>query len=96
MFTSADFEKAKARFQELFKQISNTIIRIEGEKPFILNGQFESPTGEIKTTIIRFHFLPASGIVQHLKVELSMQFVSEWVIKLTVYDQDNLLAATNQ
>ncbi|WP_315818931.1 hypothetical protein [Paraflavitalea speifideaquila] len=43
---SAEFEQAKASFRELYNQISNTIIKIEGEKPFILNGKYEAPVGE--------------------------------------------------
>lgn len=93
LYGSPDFEKASARFHDLYNQIRNTIIKIEGEKPFILNGQYETPSGEIKATIIRFHFLPASEAIQGLKVELSLQYTSEWTILLTVNDQEKQYVA---
>lgn len=85
---SLEFEQAKASFHDLYGQISNTIIKIEGEKPFILNGKYEAPAGEKKPTTVRFELLSAPEAVQHLKVELTLQYTTEWKIILTVYDQE--------
>jgi hypothetical protein len=88
LFTSADFEKAKNKFNNLFNEIHNTIIKVEGEKPVILNGQYEVPEKEKQQTIINFHFLPASGVIKKLNVELEMILDSGiWKITLQVYDE---------
>jgi len=88
LFQSEDFDKAQASFRELYNQIRNTIIKIEGEKPFILNGKYENPNSDNKTTTVRFEFLPAPDAVQALKVELTIQHTTDWKIVLTVYDQE--------
>lgn len=89
LFQSNDFDKAKSRFSELFNQIHNTIIKIEGEKPAILNGKYEVPESDRKYTHIVFHFLPASGFIQKLKVELMLTNEgSNWKIQLNVQEQE--------
>jgi hypothetical protein len=89
LFESKDFDKAKNKFSEIFNQIHNTIIKVDGEKPVILNGKFEMPGGDKKPTNIFFHLLPA-GVMQKLKVELTLQSTpsSDWKVVLTVYEQD--------
>lgn len=86
LYKAEDFAEASKKFQELYKQISNTIIRIGGEKPFILNGQYESPADDNNATIIKFFFLPASASVKHLKVELQLLHNQYWTIILRVSD----------
>jgi hypothetical protein len=84
-----DFGEAKKRFKELYGQIKNTIIKIEGEKPFILNGSYESPSEEKKFNTILFQLLPSGGDLEKLKVELSMNYmVTTWRISLTVYERE--------
>ena len=88
LFSSADFQKVKARFSDLYSEIHNTIIKLDGQKPVILNGQFETPEKDRKQTTIYFHFLPGTGIIQHLHVE--MQLRSEegvYKIILQVYEE---------
>ena len=87
LFQFAGFEEAKTSYYDLYNQIRNTIIKIEGEKPFILNGKYEAPDGEKKATTVRFEFLPAPDAMQQLKVELILQYTTTWKIVLTVYDQ---------
>jgi hypothetical protein len=87
LFTSPDFDKAKIRFSELYQQIHNTIIKLDGEKPVILNGLFEMPDKTKKQNTIFFNFLPATGMVQKLKVELVLRLVDDtWTIVLMVYE----------
>ena len=88
LYVTSDYEKARQKFQELYDQIRNTIIRIKGEKPFILNGSYTSPDQDSKSTAIRFQFLPAPELVQSLKVDLTMRYRDDWEILLTVYEQD--------
>lgn len=89
MLESSNFEDAKNRFTELYNQIRNTIVKMEGEKPFILNGKYETPVGDKKVTSIIFQLLPATGNMQRLKVELSLQqYLNDWKITLAVYDEN--------
>ena len=77
------------KFKELFNQIKNTIIKIEGEKPFILNGSYQSPTEDRKFNTVMFQLLPSGGEMEKLQVELSMNYViTGWKITLTVYERE--------
>lgn len=93
---SADFEQARASFYDLYSQISNTIIKIGGEKPFILNGNYTTPAGDKKATTIRFELLSAPEIIHPLKVELTLHYTTEWKVVLAVYDQPQYDVAMNQ
>ena len=89
VFESGDFDIAKSKFSELYNQIHNTIIKVEGEKPFILNGKYEVPGKEKKSTSINFHLLPSPEIMHKLKVELNLQkYASEWKVVLNVFEQE--------
>ena len=83
------FQEAKARYKELYGQIRNSIVRIEGEKPYILNGQYEIPSEQKRFHSVVFNMLPSVGEMQKLKVELSLtQQSGMWKIALVIYDQD--------
>jgi hypothetical protein len=89
LFSSADFQEAKTRFSDLFNEIHNTIIKLDGQKPAILNGQYAEPGKDRKQTTIIFHFLPNTGIIQKLHVE--MQLKSEggvWKIMVQIYEHE--------
>lgn len=86
VFQSADYDKARQKYQQLYDQISNSIIRIKGQKPFILNGSYITPEQESKSTAIRFHLTPAPECVQNLKIEINLRFREEWEVTLNVYE----------
>jgi hypothetical protein len=87
LFSSNDFLKARTRFSELYSEIHNTIIKLEGAKPAILNGQYQAPEKDKKQTIIAFHFLPNTGLIQKLHVEMQLQAeAGVWKIVLQVYE----------
>lgn len=89
MLESEKFSEAKNKFTELFNQIKNTIVKIEGEKPFILNGTYEVPSDEKKFTSVIFQLLPATSGMQNLKVELSLQHnINDWKVTIAVYDHE--------
>ena len=89
VFEGEDFEKVKAKFRETFDQIRNMIVKIEGEKPFILHGQYQTPTEEKKFTTVILELLPSVGVVKKLRVDLSVQYeITGWKINLSVYDRD--------
>ncbi|HLK26952.1 MAG TPA: hypothetical protein VKT28_00120 [Puia sp.] len=84
-----DFNSARNKFKEIFGQIKNSIIKLHGEKPFILNGQYETPDEEKKFTTVIFELLPAVGEMKKIKVDLSLQYeIVGWKVSLTVYDHD--------
>lgn len=85
---TSNFHHAKSQFLQLYDQIKNTIIKIDGEKPFILNGRFEEPLTDCSQAPVMFKLLPSSGRFQQLIVELKMQSSeSGWKILLSVYEE---------
>lgn len=88
LLESEDFEVVTKKYKELFNQIKNSIIKLDGNKPFILNGTYVDPTEEKRFTSSPFTLVPASGDLKKLKVELSIEYlVTEWKVSILVYDQ---------
>jgi hypothetical protein len=89
LFKTEEFNTARNKFKEIFSQIKNSIIRPNGEKPFILSGQYETPAEDRKFTNIIFELLPAVGEMKKLKIDLSIQYeIIGWKISLNVYDSE--------
>lgn len=87
---SEEFEEAAKKYHELYSQIKNSIIKIGGEKPFILSGSYEQPTESKKFSSTAFSLLPSTGILRNLKVELTLQnYITEWQVALLVYEQQD-------
>jgi hypothetical protein len=88
-FRTEDFLLAKSKFKEIFGQVENTIVKIDGEKPFIINGQYETPSERRKSNNILFELLPAMGDIKNIKVELALQYEGkDWKVSLNVADND--------
>jgi hypothetical protein len=89
VFEGDDFDKVKNKYKEIFGQIKNSIIKMEGQKTFILNGQYEMPAEGKKFTTIIFELLPAVEEMKKIKVDLTLQYeITGWKISLSVYDRD--------
>lgn len=89
VFEGDDFNQVKAKFKEIFGQIKNSIIKVGGQRTFILNGQYEAPSEEKKFTTIIFDLLPAVGEMKKMKVDLSLEYeMTGWKISLSVYDRE--------
>ena len=86
---SDDFEAASKKYLETFEHLKNSIIKIDGQKPFILNGSFNTPTEEKRFNSSLLKLLPASaGRLNSVCVELTMEFlVTDWKISILVYDK---------
>jgi hypothetical protein len=85
-----DFATARGKFKEIYEQIENTIIKIDGQKPFILSGQYRTPTDLRNINTISFDLLPAVGDMKSLKIELSLEKdLALWKVKLNAYDGDH-------
>jgi hypothetical protein len=87
-FHSEDFYLAKAKFKEIFTDVENTIVKIEGEKPFILTGQYETPSENRKITSVDFELLPAVGDIRKIRVQLLIQHGKDWKVSLNVSDNN--------
>jgi len=89
LYQSDDFNQSKDRFKEVFDNIKNTIVKIDGMAPVIINGKYEYPTEDRQNTVIGFQLLPAPGDLQKLRVELSLQKAgAAWKVVLTVFDSE--------
>jgi hypothetical protein len=96
LFASSDFTEASNKYNELYNQIKNTIIKIQGAKPYILNGQYAAPSQGKSFQAVVLSMLPASGDLQRVKVEISLEFQgSTWKLQLAIYDdrEDHLVRA---
>jgi len=89
VYSVNEFNLARNRFEELFNQIKNTIIKPEGEKAVIVNGMYIDPSEDKTYTTIQFDLLPASGAMQKLNIDLALKNTNgQWKIVLSVYDKD--------
>ncbi len=94
-FNSSNFMQARVKFKEVYDQIENTIIKIEGQKPFILNAQYRTPTELHAMNAISFELLPLTDEMKNLKVDLSLEKESNtWKVKLNVYEGTKMSSAT--
>jgi hypothetical protein len=91
-FNSPNFMQARAKYKEIYDQIENTIIKVEGQKPFILNAQYRTPTELHNTNSISFELLPMVNEMKNLKIDLSLDKESNiWKVKLSVYEGERKL-----
>ena len=87
LFIHEEFAVSRQKFRDLYNQIRNTIVKLEGQKPFIVNGTYEQPVEQKKFTTIEFQLLAAPEEFKKIRVELRMQHeVTEWKISLVIYD----------
>lgn len=86
---SEEFETIAKKYKDLYNQIRNSIVKVDGEKPLILNGVFESPTEEKRYVASSFSLVPSVGKLGKVKVELALEFfITEWKVSLLVFDQE--------
>jgi hypothetical protein len=91
-FNSPNFMQARSKFKEIYDQIENTIIKLDGQKPFILNAQYRTPTEFHNLNNITFELLPATEEMRNLKIDLSLEKDANiWKVKLNVYDGERKL-----
>jgi hypothetical protein len=86
---TTDFSVARARFAEIYQQLSNNIISTVEQRTFILSGQYETPAEDKKYTEVMFNLLPGVGEMKRLRVQLTMHEEERgWVVALSVTDKD--------
>src|SRR5689334_8379267 len=88
LLESDNFQTVSKKYKEIYNQVKNSITKLDGNKPFILNGTYTDPTEEKRFTASPFSLVPASGELKKLKVELTLEYlVTDWTVSLLVYDQ---------
>jgi len=86
-FNTPNFMQARAKYKEIYDQVENTIIKLDGQKPFILNAQYRTPTELHNMNSLTFELLPLTEEMKNLKVDLSLEKESNiWKVKLNVYE----------
>jgi hypothetical protein len=88
MLETDNFDEVTKKYKLLYNEIKNSIIKLDGNKPFILSGSYVDPTEEKRFTATAFTLVPASGDLKKLKVELTLEYlVTEWTLSIVVYDK---------
>lgn len=88
MYESAAFEEAESRYLQLFNEIRNTIIRLDGHKPYILNGEYRPPLPGLPSNSIYFKLLPSASECRKIRIELNMfQEDDGWKIRIVVHNR---------
>jgi len=86
---TTDFNSAKARFAEIYDQLSNSIVSTVEQRTFILSGQYEAPSPDKKYTRVTFSLLPGVGDMKRLHVGLTLEETAQgWVVALDVTDKE--------
>ncbi len=86
LFETDKFSVVKSRYRQIFDQIRNSIIKIEGEKPFILNGPASEPSEHKRQHTISFRLLPATGGFATVRIDLNLyKEANLWKISLMVH-----------
>ena len=89
LFRSPDFAQSRQHYKELFDRIKNTIVRIDGQPPAIISGNYEEPASDRNQSAVSFQLLPGTGVLLQLRVELQLQKEgADWVIRLWVLEKD--------
>jgi hypothetical protein len=86
---SESFAIVRDKFQEIYNQLSNSIVTTSAQKTFILSGVYEAPDEGKKCTRVVFTLLPGVGEMRRVRVGLSLHQVGvNWRIMLSVNDRD--------
>ncbi len=89
LYAGTGFDNAKKRFEELFNQIKNTIVKPEGGKAAIVNGFYIDPVERNTFTTIQFDLLPAQASLEKVNIDMLLKNTGhQWKIVLSVYDKE--------
>lgn len=84
-----DFNTARARFVEIYDQLSNSIISTIEQRTFILSGQYDAPSPDKKYTRVAFSLLPGVGVMKRLHVGLTLEEQEQgWIVVVDVTDKE--------
>lgn len=87
LYSTGSFNEAARRYRDLYQQIRNSIVKMDGTKPFILSGQLEPPAENKKIHSTVFSMIPSLQNVQDLKVALLLvRHGTAWKISVVIHD----------
>lgn len=88
LLTTEEFETAKEKFSNYYRQLSNLSVRLSNTT-LNLKGEYETPDDSKKFTSIVFTTNGEGDFSKRLKVELLLEYVlMEWKVKLLVYEKE--------
>jgi hypothetical protein len=84
-----NFATAKKQYRELFLQVKNWGIKLQGnDKAVKPNGSYDEPKEEKKFAGSLFRIHEAAGIYKDVKIEVSLQYlITGWQVGVYVYDK---------
>lgn len=89
MFESNSFNLAKTKFEELYNEIKNSIIKPEAGKAVIVNGMYTEPNADKTYTTIQFDMMPTSAVLQKMSIDLTFDHSGkQYRVILSVYDRE--------
>ena len=88
LYNGNNFNAAADKFKETFNEINNSVIKSGSDKPYIISGHFEEPS-QSESTNLFLVLLPATGDLQNLRIELTLQKKQGWTVILRISDKQN-------
>jgi hypothetical protein len=90
MFSDEDFEKAAKQYQQIYKQLSNSTIRMIDGSPFYLKGKYEAAKEEMDFVTSTLKLQTADIRFKNVRVEVELLYrMSEWVVYVHVGSKED-------
>lgn len=87
MLTTDEFEKAKQKFQALYRQFNQLGVKMDYGETFYLGGKYVQPVEEKKFNIITLQFENPDRNTYKMRLEISMQYeMLEWKVRVLIYE----------
>ena len=89
ILSTDNFQEAKSKYKNIYNQLNNQAISMEGTGNFHLKGVYREPKEENKFSVSLFTINPMNENIKKLRVEVSLQYeLMEWKLRVLVYDRE--------
>lgn len=89
ILSTDNFQEAKSKYKNIYNQLNNQAISMEGTGNFHLKGVYREPKEENKFSVSLFTINPMNENIKKLRVEVSLQYeLMEWKLRVLVYDKE--------
>ena len=89
ILSTDNFLEAKSKYKNIYNQLNNQAISMEGTGNFHLKGVYREPKEENKFSVSLFTINPMNENIKKLRVEISLQYeLMEWKLRVLVYDKE--------
>ena len=89
ILSTDNFQEAKSKYKNIYNQLNNQAISMEGTGNFHLKGVYREPKEENKFSVSLFTINPMNENIKKLRVEVSLQYeIMEWKLRVLVYDKE--------